>query len=191
MKNYLIQVLSGVNIINAALKSIVVELERKQEDTILIGLDIEWSWNNCKPVGLIQLAMELPSTKIYLIQVADFTRVHVLPHYLKRVLEHPKISFSGNRIQVDVAKMERDFQVKFLQDNLIKLDHLCYEKGIFETKRSSLEKQCLKVLGFLLPKDPAVRCSDWSSKKHLTQSQIQYAARDAWASHLIAKKLEV
>lgn len=192
------QTLTDINSIETALKGILAALDKSHE-SVLMGLDCEWSLIPAKtgarviyerPIGLIQLAMEFPWQKIFLIRVVDFLRSRVLPSALKDILEHPKVHFAGNKVEVDVQFLQRDFNLKMSSENLIRLNHLCYEKGFFPAKNSSLENQCSKVLGFLLPKDKDVRCSNWSNNTRLTAKQIEYAARDVWASYLIAKKLQ-
>ena len=85
---------------------------------------------------------------------------------------------------LDLAKFRRDLVLKnLLENNFIDLNQLALEKGF---KSIGAVKLSILLLGFRVSKRQ--RLSDWSVDI-LSESQLEYAAIDAWICPLILERL--
>lgn len=156
--------------------------------TIPIGLDTEWPITYMAgqegKIAVIQIALFDPQKEenvVYVFSVGGFPK---LPQNLAYVLQSPRVIKYGNRIiGSDYRKLLSDWDCDVGKTSCRKLNWLCYEKGISQTKSVSLKKMTELGLGFSLSKDMETRQCDW--KRTLTKDQISYAARDAYASFLL------
>ncbi|KAI8635765.1 hypothetical protein BD408DRAFT_149579 [Parasitella parasitica] len=97
----------------------------------------------------------------------------------------------GRNVSSDLKKIEKDYH--FVEGSLqgsLDLASYCKSKGVIRRATVSLENLCQKVLKRSLLKDNSTpRLSDWGMDK-LSESQILYAAKDAFVSVEIFKALE-
>lgn len=163
-------------------------------ERFIIGLDTEWDVDMRRGGGkigntsLIQLALKTDTFEsVFLLQSKLWTKPPII---LKFILEDPRVKLAGNRIRSsDGAHLTADFGFQFREDQFIKLNHLCFEKGYIPNRVCSLKRMTEVTLGYRLDKDLLLRNGGWSNKV-LSHKQIQYAARDAWSSLLIALELQ-
>lgn len=92
-----------------------------------------------------------------------------------------KIKKIGIAIKDDIRDLQKI--KKFESNNIIDLNQLALKLG-FES--IGAVKLSILILGFSISK--AVRLSNWE-KEQLTNSQIEYAATDAWICNMIYNKL--
>ncbi|KAJ3277737.1 hypothetical protein HDU76_010196, partial [Blyttiomyces sp. JEL0837] len=153
---------------------------------LVVSLDTEYPTNSYKQkigkVALIQLSFsEVPfkwKDVVFLIQVSHS---HPFPQFLSSFITSPATLKIGRRIkEVEVKYLHEDWGVTINTDHVMDLAPLCKKVDITKDARDSLEKLTMKALGFSLPKDESIRCSNWGSGS-LTAQQKEYAARDAWA----------
>lgn len=173
-------------VVYSAASEIKVACDRiMQERPTHVALDIEWPYaarTGAGRVALMQLAVP-GCPHLYLFHfpgssAAGDRQAPPLPAPLKALLESPHIRKIGLNIGADAAKLKKDFKVKL--QGTVDLADLAHERGVIQVRRVQLKALCQLVLHKDLPKDSAVRCSNWGRKK-LTTDQVQYAALDAWA----------
>lgn len=125
---------------------------------------------------------------VLLLHVAKFPH---FPQSLRRFLGDPAIVKAGRNIGGDAAKIARDFpargdfQEAVKVNSLLELGSSCAKRGLVPDGRVGLDKLCLEILSFQLPKPPGLRMSEWN--KDLSEAHQKYAAADAWASLAIAQ----
>jgi hypothetical protein len=147
-----------------------------------IGLDTEYpNHATGKKIPVIQLAYTQPEVCVIVYQKP--TAKNSLPSSLIELIQHPKAQFVGRSIQMDLAYLVKDYNIKDIHSTVERLEVLCHQKGIVATKMESLHNLAVKTIGYGLEKDLNIRCSNWEGL--LDTKKLQYAARDAWASLLI------
>lgn len=180
---------SQVNICLDYLISFVYQL--REGEHILIGLDTEWPvvflpvYHRGK-IAVIQISVSIPHPTVYVFQTSSW---ETAPNSLKYLLQSNQVKKAGNRIiSSDVKYLKDDWGIYIDESSCIPLNHLAKDKGVFGSSHTSLESMCKKVLKYDLPKPQGIRLSNWKAGR-LSKEQIEYAARDAHASLLIAEKL--
>ena len=184
-----IDIKSNIQAINAMLMELYQWLNRNESDFVPIGLDTEWNitYEKEKTVDVIQLAYCLNDTeRLFVLQLKSQT----LPSVLVQILTHSKLLCVGNYVTIDIDRIN----CVFLKDVTDKMDptrsvNLCSIPTIreaFGKSRVSLESICEHFLGYALPKEERMN-TNWKST--LTESQIEYAARDAWCSLIVFLKV--
>jgi hypothetical protein len=112
-----------------------------------------------------------------------------MPKDLKTFLQNNKVMKAGNRITSSDRKyLIEDWNCDIGLDQCVRLNHLCYEKGVCTSRKISLKNMTEKVLSYTLTKEDSIRKSDWSKQK-LSTKQVHYAALDAFASLKVAEAL--
>ncbi|KAJ3315063.1 hypothetical protein HDU76_002283, partial [Blyttiomyces sp. JEL0837] len=153
---------------------------------LVVSLDTEFPTNSFKQkigkVSLIQFAFtEVPfkwKDIVFLIQVSNS---HPFPPFLSSFITSPATLKIGRRIkEVEVKYLHEDWDVTIDTAHVMDLGPLCKTVNITDDARNSLDKLTMKALGFSLPKDDSIRCSNWASG-NLSAQQKEYAARDVWA----------
>ncbi|KAK7476369.1 hypothetical protein BaRGS_00032369 [Batillaria attramentaria] len=159
------------------------------DDYLHVGFDLEWpvtfaAGSTCK-VALVQICTV--EDKCYLFHIAamgDF------PLALKTLISHQNVIKYGINIEADFWKLERDFdfRVKDVIQKSVKDLSAIANKKLKSSERWTLEGLCRNVLRKRLDKNSSVRCGQWDEYP-LSEEQKQYAAADAYASLLLAKRL--
>ncbi|WVQ78624.1 hypothetical protein IAT38_000710 [Cryptococcus sp. DSM 104549] len=171
----------------------------------VMGFDLEWpmhvkTWDKASQRYLY------PQGKTALIQVGDEQRMllfhlkpgTLLPPGLIKLIQDPAIYKLGVAIANDGRKLMRDFPEYFGApgDEPAGLLELSYMARAIDGERTgpgigtgliALATLCREYLRKELPKDPAVRRSDWSAE--LSQEQKDYAANDVFSAVQIYKRL--
>ncbi len=144
----------------------------------IIGFDTEtrpsYKKGKRNKVALLQLATE---TDAYLF------RLHYLSEYqpVYEILSEPDIVKVGVAVNGDFKELKRLYD--FEPQNFVELQRYVKE---FKIENISLKKMTAIVLGGRISKRQ--QRSDWQANP-LSDSQINYAATDAWVSLMIYKKL--
>ncbi|KAJ3317150.1 hypothetical protein HDV06_001964, partial [Boothiomyces sp. JEL0866] len=157
----------------------------KNENEIVIGLDTEWTViDGIEPKPeVVQIALSHPFPIIYVIHIAN---LQTFPDILKQILESPKVIKVGQSIISADVKHLKMWKCSIPRNTCVKIEKLA-KQVLGLPGNLSLKAYCEKILFRTLEKDDLRRKSNW--KTPLSQIQIAYAARDAWASILIYNKL--
>ena len=144
----------------------------------VIGFDTEtrptFRKGKMNKVSLLQLSVD---HEVYLIRI----RKTGFPDKLKEIFENPEIVKTGVAIRDDIKKLNE--LRPFKAEGFVELqDYSCH----FGIESNSLRKLAAIVLGFRISKSQ--QTSNWEAPR-LDDSQIKYAAMDAWASREIYLKL--
>lgn len=143
-------------------------------DEAVIGFDTEtrpsFRAGEQHPASLLQLAGE---EHVFLFQL---TRISDLAP-LAAILEDPRIRKVGVAIQHDVVGLRRTHP--FTPRGFAEIGELARGLGVHNT---GLRTLCAMFLGFRVAK--GAKTSNWANAT-LTDSQIVYAATDAWASRAL------
>jgi hypothetical protein len=108
---------------------------------------------------------------------------------IKALLSDPEFTYTGVGIAGDNTRLaHRDIQVEHFVDSatMAKQSLLISKEDSKKAGVCSLPGLLANFLRVSLPKDPAIRLSDWSSKT-LTPAQIDYGCLDAYASVILFK----
>ena len=155
-------------------KSCINEIRRHS----VVGFDTEsrpnFSKHSNHKVSLIQLAVP---DDVFLFRI-NKTGFH--PELID-LFEDPSIAKVGVSIHDDISRLRA--LSDFSPENFIELQNLTDTYGI---ESNSLRKLSAIVLGYRISK--AQQLSNWEASQ-LTESQLIYAATDAWASLEIYRKL--
>ena len=163
----------------------VARLRARLRDTgtNALGLDAEWvtrrtagggdGWET-RPVALLQLAVGGGDAFVELFRLC----LTGVPPSLKALLGDGRVRMAGANVTGDATRLLSGYGVQVgcpceLRDAAARL----LGGGAREVSLASLVED---LLGCSLPKG-AVRLSDWEAAR-LTDSQVRYAALDAWAS---------
>ncbi|KAF8974977.1 hypothetical protein BGZ46_009537 [Entomortierella lignicola] len=161
----------------------------ESQETRMWALDAEW-----KPYDFILRAqgrialIQLGNDKtVYLFHVIHMNR---FPSVLARILEDKHVLKVGVNIRNDGTKIKRDWGVGCaslvelgvislqVQDNLEK-----------QRKVRSMDKLSRELLGHAVEKVAITRMGDWQ-RKHLSPSQLAYAANDVFITYEVADRLK-
>ncbi|KAL2857833.1 ribonuclease H-like domain-containing protein [Aspergillus pseudoustus] len=158
----------------------------------LLGFDMEWQPEASKydsiqnNASLIQLASR---DRIALFHISKFrpgtSRDHLVPPTLKRILESSDITKAGVAIRADSTRLRTFLGINprglFELSHLYRLVKYYHQPSEINKRLVGMSKQIDEHFGLSLLKDRSVRCSNWSSS--LTESQVHYAAADAYAGY--------
>ncbi|MBN1253566.1 MAG: 3'-5' exonuclease domain-containing protein 2 [Bacteroidales bacterium] len=159
-------------------KEKIIEAVKFLENQKVIGFDTEtkpvFKKGQRNGVSILQLSSENDAFIFKL-------KLTKLPKSLKNILNSKEIIKIGVAIKDDIIALKNisDFE----PNSFIELQH--YVKK-FEIQNYSLQKLTAIVLGFKISKSK--RLSNWESEI-LIESQLKYAATDAWASLMVYKEL--
>ena len=177
IKNYSIKKFSGkISIIQKKeeVKEACLFLKKQK----IIGFDTEskptFKKGVTSNVSLIQFSTD---EKAFLFRINKIG----LQKELIDIICDEKIKKIGIAIGDDIKALQK---IKtFEANNFVDLNKLALELGF---KSIGAVKLCILILGFSISK--SVRLSNWE-KSELTNSQIDYAATDAWICNMIYNKL--
>ncbi|XP_076312131.1 WRN exonuclease [Tachypleus tridentatus] len=162
----------------------------EKHGSLVVGFDVEWSVNyqvgQQNKISLIQVCSS--ENDCHLFHLASMTG---FPKALRFLLEKSTIIKVGLNIAGDLWKIEKDFKFpvhKIIKSSCIDLSELACKVLDKPGRKWSLEGLTQLILQRRLPKETNVRKSFWHMWP-LSQEHIQYAARDAFASFLLYKKL--
>ncbi|KAI6081828.1 ribonuclease H-like domain-containing protein [Hypoxylon rubiginosum] len=164
-------------------------------DEPVLGFDMEWPMDADErtilkeKLGLIQISCENRIALFHISLHNGSTTQDLIAPSLRRIIESPAILKVGVGIlSADFKKLKEDFELQ--PRGACELTHLHNlvrfgSNGLenVDTRLWALAKQVQVHLGLPLPKDPAVRESDWS--KPLDNNQKKYAANDAYAGFML------
>eukprot|EP00158_Paraphelidium_tribonemae_P005263 Partr_v1_DN27252_c1_g3_i5_m38927 putative NA len=139
----------------------------------IIGLDCEWCAFENRPPSKLSLVQVATQTAIYLFRIC---KMDGFPPGLKTVLENPQIVKVGRQLSSDKFKLS-EFGVE-LRGTVDVVD-LAKQHNFVKSRKVSLADIVESVFGRSLPKDEAVRFSDWEADV-LSPMQKEYAAIDAY-----------
>jgi ribonuclease D len=116
-------------------------------------------------VALLQLATDQDAFLIRLQKINQF-------QIIKEVFENPNVIKVGVAIRDDIKQLKKRFD--FYPENFVELQDLAKQKGL---ENFGLKGMTEEILNAQLSK--AAKISNWDAFE-LTDSQIMYAATDAW-----------
>ncbi|KAI9840803.1 MAG: hypothetical protein M1837_001276 [Sclerophora amabilis] len=157
----------------------------------LVGFDIEWkpqaSANDGikRNVSVIQVASQERIALFHIAYFKEDTAADLVPPTLKHIMESAEITKAGVAIRADCTRLRKYLGIE--SRGIFELSHL-YKLVKYSSSGSkninkrlvSLAVQVEEHLQLPLWKGDTVRSSDWT--KHLSMSQIEYAASDSYAA---------
>ena len=162
-----------------------------------VGLDTEWYFRGGVggkgrgKVALVQIAYTTGNAKrIGLLHLSSFNKgQYSLPTTFLQLCYSRDVQKLGVSVTEDIRKLSVDYNLDFKQCRaIVDLEHFMVSQTK-KTRKSAKSGRSVKwgvatllseVMGVEYEKDETVRMSNWELS--LTQSQIQYAAEDAWIS---------
>ena len=171
--------------VNIMLREVLDELEKDSTVKFPIGLDAEWNiTNDPNHLDTIQLAYVISNQeRLFVFQLKS----QDLPNTLKAIVNSDRVLWIGHRVSGDLARINRHFNsnIKAVVENCINISKMAAVQNVMRGSQMTLEKICIQVLGYQLPKDLRL-AQDWSAT--LSKEAIEYAARDAWCGLLVFYK---
>ena len=145
----------------------------------VLGFDTETrpSFSPDQPSGGTALLQLSGSGKAFLFRVKPMG----LPRRLAAILANPSIVKVGAATQDDVRGLQK--LCKFSPRGFVDLQNIVWEYGI---RDKSVKKMTAIILGVKISK--AQQLSNWEAE-HLSESQLRYAATDAWVCREMYLKL--
>ncbi|KAG2223683.1 hypothetical protein INT45_007261 [Circinella minor] len=156
-------------------------IRKSMDEIIVIGLDAQWNFDKTTKI----------KGKISVLQLAYEDIVYVF-HLNNKNSTLP----TGKMVNGDPSKITRDFISSFTRNGEeqeycqggLELGSFCRDHGGILDGRTRLSRMCEIILGHKLPKEDAVRLSNWNTTT-LSTSQIKYATLDALVSLQIYKAI--
>ncbi|KAG4968101.1 hypothetical protein AAZX31_12G134700 [Glycine max] len=148
----------------------------------IVGLDTEWTTAK-KPkmkVAILQLCIE---NKCLIIQLFHMDNI---PQSLRSFLMDSNFEFVGVGVINDLRMLKNDYGLECNKG--IDVSLLAKEKWPHRISSGALKYLAKELVGLEMEKSKAVCTSEWQSKE-LTQTQIEYACIDAYASFKIGKMI--
>jgi len=112
-----------------------------------------------------------------------------LPHQLKLLLANPSILKVGRLVNADLQYLQKGCQSRTAFVGGIDLAKFAKDCQMVSTARASLADLCASVLGKQLDKNTSEQVSSAWENDNLTDKQVQYASKDAYASLCIYEQL--
>ncbi|PPR00790.1 hypothetical protein CVT24_000755 [Panaeolus cyanescens] len=193
--DFTITVAGSSSEIDAICKDIQDDIKQNAYTNAAVGFDSEWNVNYLAndrirqqgPTTLVQLAYR---NSIYIFQIGDMIAQGTLPKQLSALLQNPAISKVGRMIDTDLANLHASTHSSQPFLGIVDLAKLAKQRCVVHNIRTtSLADLSARVLHRQLSKNPAQRISNAWENPTLTESQIKYAALDAFASLQIFEAL--
>ncbi|KAJ3771296.1 ribonuclease H-like domain-containing protein [Lentinula raphanica] len=184
----IIHILSTVEQIDNTLRAIMDRLP-PSNGVLVVGFDAEWNVDVSEdgrvkgkgPTAVVQIALK---DEVYILQVGEQLASSKLPHQLVRFLRERRILKAGRMVNGDLRHLETvSGQGPFLGG--LELSSFAKERFLISDARMSLADLTATILGRCLPKNRAERISTNWEDAQLSPSQIDYAAKDVYASLLL------
>ncbi|KAG6808759.1 hypothetical protein H0H92_002998 [Tricholoma furcatifolium] len=187
------QVLHSVSEINNTMRSILDDIS--PSGPIVVGFDSEWNVDvgssgrivGHDPPSVIQIAYK---TQVYILQISEMLASRQLPHELINLLYDDKVMKVGRLVNGDLRQLAL---ATGHQSTAFKggLDLAMYakQKLLITDARLSLADLTAAILGKYLPKSQVERISNNWSDQDLSDTQIEYAARDAYVALCLYNKI--
>lgn len=191
---------------NAAGEKVVVDFCRTLSESELaakkflneavIGFDMEWHmWAKAtsplkENISVIQIACDRRIAVFHLAAFPGNTVNELISPTLKKIIESDKIVKTGSYIyQADVSRLRKFFNLQPRAIIELKDMHNLAKFGQLKSSKFSLAGGTLEHLLLPLSKDEDVRKGRWHHRT-LDQTQVDYAAADAYASFKLHQILE-
>ncbi|KAG6818631.1 hypothetical protein H0H93_003310 [Arthromyces matolae] len=185
--------LKSASEINNVIRSILDTVP--QSGNLVVGFDSEWNVETSAtgritghgPPAVIQIAHE---EKVYVLQIGEMLAQKRLPHELLNFLRDEQVIKAGKSVNGDL----RQLAIAAACDPSSfrgGLDLATYAKQrlLISDARISLADLTAIILGESLPKNVTERISSSWDNQELTDHQVEYAARDAYACLRIHQKI--
>ncbi|KAJ7205539.1 hypothetical protein GGX14DRAFT_568874 [Mycena pura] len=179
-------VLDDESMINNTMRAILDDVPTTGH--IVIGFDSEWNvdmtqygrFGGRSPPAVVQVAYK---ESVFVMRVGEMLTRHRLPEQLVNLLRHTRVIKAGRQVNADLRQLA--VAAGYAPDYFPgALDLAVFAKERFLIKKAtvSLADLVASLLHQSLPKPTAERISSSWSDAELTQAQLEYAARDAYAS---------
>ncbi|KAG8940258.1 hypothetical protein FRC03_005638 [Tulasnella sp. 419] len=177
--------------IQNAVLSLVHALAQSPKEQIAVGFDCEWNVSLRKgespgKTAIIQLAF---NDVINICYVSQFTQNGSLPNFLSAFLSNDSVLKVGRNVTSDLQRLEKETGSKHKFTGAVELAKIAKSRRMVHNAKPGLSELCAVVLGQYLSKNPSIQISEEWENPDLTDQQLQYAAKDAWAALQIYQKL--
>ncbi|KAL5743250.1 hypothetical protein ACOSQ2_026366 [Xanthoceras sorbifolium] len=163
-------------------------IHRPRLKNLIVGLDTEQhpnsNFKNKHPVATLQLCVGHRCLIFQIIHAPD------IPQALEDFLLNDNYSFVGVKIEEDVEKLEKDYNLSV--GNVIDLRTLTAQVLGLDMKvwkQAGLKGLSERVLKKKVEKIKEIQLSNWDDRR-LSSAQVQYACIDAFVSFEIARTLK-
>ncbi|KAL5743260.1 hypothetical protein ACOSQ2_026376 [Xanthoceras sorbifolium] len=163
-------------------------IHRPRLKNLIVGLDTEqhpnFNFKNEHPVATLQLCVGHRCLIFQIIHAPD------IPQALEDFLLNDNYSFVGVKIEEDVEKLEKDYNLSV--GNVIDLRTLTAQVLGLDMKvwkQAGLKGLSERVLKKKVEKIKEIQLSNWDDRR-LSSDQVQYACIDAFVSFEIARTLK-
>lgn len=148
----------------------------------VLGIDAEWLTVNGirRPIALLQLSSNNGHAALIRLCILQH-----IPQELRAILEDPNIIKCGVVPEEDAKLLAKDYAV--CVSNTLDLRYLAFHAKL-RLQREGLAGMSEALLGIQMDKNWRLRCSDWEAPQ-LNDTQIEYAAKDAFVAIELFKKL--
>ncbi|PPQ83785.1 hypothetical protein CVT24_007139, partial [Panaeolus cyanescens] len=178
--------LQSDDLIEAALSSLISELDLDEKAVLLVSLDAEWNVSRTTGISILQLAPHSHPDIIYIIPVYKLSS---LPPSLLRLLVSDRVYKIGVSVRGDLTRLQKQFHAQLQHQQsftCIDLREYCLCRGIMQRGMpASLDSLLEKVAKMYLSKDDSLRKHNEWERTPLQHEYRNYAALDAYASRLI------
>ncbi|KAJ3083594.1 hypothetical protein HK102_000990 [Quaeritorhiza haematococci] len=157
---------------------ILSDIPAHETNYIVIGFDAEWNYDpNTKVSGRTAVVQIAYKKTIYIFQISSWKE---LPPQFNILLTCKRVIKVGRMVNGDLQRLGREYKLTKKPCGALDLGRLCSQQGIVKKGNVTLAALCSAALSKYLPKDD-IRVGQWDVDK-LSEKQVEYAARDAWAS---------
>ncbi|KAH7556836.1 hypothetical protein ACOSP7_026110 [Xanthoceras sorbifolium] len=168
--------------------SVIQLIHRPRLKNLIVGLHTEqhpnFNYKNEHPLATLQLCV---GHRCLIFQIIHASYI---PQALQDFLLNANYSFVGVKVEEDVEKLEKDYNLNF--GNVIDLRTLAAQvrgEHMKEWKQVGLKGLSEKVLQKKIEKPKEIQLSKWDNRS-LSSAQVQYACVDAFVSFEIGRTLK-